>query len=87
MSQRLLSAAEAAEFLGVKKPTIYALTKNSELPVFIIGRSHFRYDPADLEKYIQSRKVPELAKAISEKNGKAGLLGQQELQKRRAEAA
>jgi len=88
MSERLLKAVEAAEFLGVKKTTIYALTKAGDLPAIIVGRAHFRYSPADLERYIESRKVPELAKAVSEKNRESGTLGQQELQRRReAEAA
>lgn len=84
MSQRLLKASEAAEFLCVKKSTVYALTKAGELPVFVIGNSQFRYDPGDLENYVASRKKPELAQAVSEKNREAGVLGQQ---KRREAAA
>ncbi len=87
MSQRLLKAGEVAEVLNVKKPTVYSLTKSRDLPVIVI-RGQFRYDPADVERYAASRKSPELAQAVSEKNREAGLLGQQELQKRReAEAA
>jgi excisionase family DNA binding protein len=88
VTHRLLKAAEAAEFLGVKKTTVYALTKARELPAIIVGQRHFRYSPADLERYVESRKTPELAKVASEQNRQAGILGQQELKKKReAEAA
>jgi excisionase family DNA binding protein len=86
MCQRLLKAAEAAEFLGVKKTTIYALTKARDLPAIIVGQRHFRYDPVDLERYVESRKLPELSQAVSDKNREAGLLGQRELQKRKTQA-
>lgn len=85
MFQPLLKVAEVAEFLNVKKPTVYSLIKAGELPVSVIGNGQFRCTSADVERYAESRKDPKLAQAVSAKNREAGVLGQQK--RREAEAA
>lgn len=39
MSEKMaLSVADAAELLGVSKPTVYQLAKREDFPAFTIGR-------------------------------------------------
>jgi excisionase family DNA binding protein len=80
---KLLKVKGVCEELDVKPPTVYAAVKAGELPVVVVGKNHFRFDPADVERYKESRKRRDLVEAVSEKNSAAGKLGQQELQRRR----
>jgi excisionase family DNA binding protein len=51
----LLTAAEAALALAISERTLWQLTRDKEIPVVRLGRS-VRYDPADLKRFIESRK-------------------------------
>ena len=56
---RLLTAQEAADFLGLKLPTIRRLTYTRELPVVRpTGRRAVRYRLSDLEALIELRRSP-----------------------------
>jgi excisionase family DNA binding protein len=53
---RLLTADEAARFLGLKSPTIRRLTAEGELPaVHPTGRRAVRYRMKDLEALVRLR--------------------------------
>lgn len=52
----LVSAEIAAKLLAVSPRTLWTLTHSREIPMVKIGRS-VRYDPRDLDAYIQSRRT------------------------------
>ena len=54
--ERLISASQAAELLGVSETTIYRLTARREIPHVKIGRRNV-FRPADLEKWVAERTV------------------------------
>jgi excisionase family DNA binding protein len=60
VSPRLLRTAEAARYLGVGRKAIRALIQAGKLPyVQLQGHnSPFLLDVRDLDKFIESRKVP-----------------------------
>ena len=55
-SPLLLTPRQAAQTLAVCEKTLYTLTKRGELPSVRIGRA-VRYDVADLQAFINSRKA------------------------------
>ena len=56
-SPRLLTVAEAAQFLGCSETNIYALIDGGDLPFVSIGRRKgYRLDRQDLESFIDRRK-------------------------------
>ena len=54
---RMLTMQEAADRLGVTDRTIHTWTKRGLLPAFKIG-AVVRYDPADLQRFIEDHKSP-----------------------------
>jgi excisionase family DNA binding protein len=52
-----LSFAEACNYLGVQKSTLYAISAH-ELAYYLVGRKR-RYKVADLDGYIESKRIPE----------------------------
>ncbi len=56
--KKLLTVADVAQCLGCSEANVYALLEAGELPYVPIGKSKgYRIDPADLERFIGSRKV------------------------------
>ena len=56
-SSRLLTVAEAAQFLGCSETNVYALIDAGDLPFVSIGRRKgYRLDRMDLEAFIDQRK-------------------------------
>lgn len=58
MPRRLLTAEEAATYLGIKLNTIQKWTCRHRLPVVRLSRRAVRYDIRDLDRLIESRKDP-----------------------------
>lgn len=56
----LLTARQAAKALSVCEKTLWTLTQRGELPVVRVGRA-VRYDPRDLESWIQRAKNSRIA--------------------------
>jgi excisionase family DNA binding protein len=56
VNDRLLTAAEIAELLGVKESWVREATRQGELPHVKLGR-YRRYVRADLEAFIEAQKV------------------------------
>lgn len=52
----LLNVRQASQALSVSPRTLWTLTANGEIPSVRFGRS-VRYDPADLRRWIDSKKV------------------------------
>jgi excisionase family DNA binding protein len=60
--ERLLTAVEVAEFLGLKLSTIRRLTYTRELPVVRpTGRRAVRYRVSDLQALLRRRSQPAVA--------------------------
>jgi hypothetical protein len=55
VARDLLLPAEAARRLGIK---VRALRCLQDLPVIILGKRTRRYDPQDVERLIERRKIP-----------------------------
>ena len=55
-SGRLLQTDAAAAYLGIARRTLQELVQNRKVSFIKIGRS-IRFDPADLDTFIESRRV------------------------------
>ena len=56
---RLLRAAEAAQYLGLSKRTLWTLSNQGKIPTVRFctgGRGSVRYDLADLDDFIEAGK-------------------------------
>ena len=65
--KRLLTVGELAEWLGVLPSWVYrrsAQTSGDALPVIRVG-GHLRYDPAEVETWLESHKLRGDARAAS----------------------
>jgi excisionase family DNA binding protein len=51
----LLTSRQAARMLAISERTLWSLTKDGQIPAVRFGRS-VRYDPRDLNAWIQSAK-------------------------------
>ncbi len=59
---RLLTVAQAAEFLGCRVTNVYGLLRTGRLPFVRIGqRKGYRIDRRDLEQFVDSRKERRIA--------------------------
>lgn len=59
----LLTPEQAAEALSISERHLLYLTKDGEIPFVNVGRGQRtirRYDPADIQAFIESRKVTEV---------------------------
>jgi len=54
----LLSIEEAAEYLGVKKSTMYSWVFYRKIPFVKVGRL-VKFERIDLNKWIERRKIPD----------------------------
>ncbi len=57
---RKLKIAEAAELLRVSTSTLYHMVSAKEIPHYKVG-ARVLFDEAELEAWIQARKVPSIA--------------------------
>lgn len=61
VENKLMDVTEAAEYLSIKKSSIYQLTMKRAIPVIKVGRL-VRFTKSDLDKFIeQNRQEPENA--------------------------
>jgi excisionase family DNA binding protein len=61
MNTRLLNVAEAAERLGLKKPTIYKYVCERAIP-FVKINAAVRFDPERLDAWVAERAVEPIAR-------------------------
>ena len=54
MEERLLSLAEALEFLGISKPTLYRMIRDKSIVAYKV-RGRWRFREKDLQDYVVSR--------------------------------
>ena len=64
-SARLLTTAEVAERLGVCDKTVRNLVSDGELAYIRIGKRGVRFDPGDVQSYIEGAKCQSTEKAKS----------------------
>lgn len=55
ITHRLLNCREVAEWLGIHFRGVYELRKSGQLPAIPIGGS-WRFDPDDVQEYIDNQK-------------------------------
>ncbi len=53
--QALLTARQTAKILGIGNRTLWGLTKGKQIPHIRIGKA-IRYDPRDLEDWLDKKK-------------------------------
>jgi len=58
MVRELLTAAQVGEILGKHPRTVLILAERGELAAIRLGHRTVRFDPADVQAYIDSRRVP-----------------------------
>lgn len=58
MEKRLMNISEAAEYLGVKKSTLYDWVCLRKIPFVKCGRLT-KFDIRDIDKWIESKKTKE----------------------------
>jgi excisionase family DNA binding protein len=63
--EKLLSAMEAAELLGLSRGALYMAVQRREIPVLRLGQRRIRFRASDLEKILQEQ-------AVIERERKAG---------------
>jgi excisionase family DNA binding protein len=63
--EKLLTATEAAELLGLTRSALYMAIQRREMPVLRLGQRRIRFRASDLEKILQ-------AQAPVERERKAG---------------
>jgi excisionase family DNA binding protein len=54
---QILNVKDAAEFVGLKPATIYALVSARRIPFLKIGRA-VRFDSQDLTAWLESKRIP-----------------------------
>ncbi len=54
--QKYLDIDETAEFLKIKKATIYQMTHMQQIPHIKLG-GKLLFDPNDLEKWLEGKKI------------------------------
>ena len=57
----LLTARQAAKSLSISERTLWGLTKAGEIPAVRFGGRNVRYDPRDLDAWIQRAKNSRIA--------------------------
>lgn len=58
--KKLLSVQETAQMLGLSSRTLYRMVCDGELPCIKVGKS-VRYDPSDVQAYIDRNRTPAIA--------------------------
>jgi excisionase family DNA binding protein len=61
----LLTARQAAKVLCISERTLWGLTKSGDIPAVRFGGRNVRYDPRDLDAWIQSAKNSRKALGIT----------------------
>jgi excisionase family DNA binding protein len=56
-TQRLITAHEVAQRLGIKSTAVYDLAKSGDLPHVRISERRIRFDADDLERWLDRRTV------------------------------
>lgn len=54
--RRLLTCREAAAYLAISARLLWALRNTGEIPAVPVTARAVRYDPADLDRWIESKK-------------------------------
>ena len=60
MSDPILNTAEAAQFLGVKPPTIRKWKAERRLPCVVVGGTAIRFRTSELLKFLKAGEKPAL---------------------------
>jgi len=60
MEKRFVGIEEMAEYLGLKKGTLYAWIFRREIPYLKIGRL-VKFDIMEIEKWLKEKRVKEIA--------------------------
>jgi excisionase family DNA binding protein len=57
VSDRLLTTRQVAEYLGFSPETVLRKWRSGELPGFRLGSNVLRFSEADVDKYLEARRV------------------------------
>jgi excisionase family DNA binding protein len=57
-TRRLLTTRQVADFLGVSPATVLRRWRAGELPGIRLGSNVLRFDPAELEQWLDDRRAP-----------------------------
>ena len=62
MAKRYLTAAAAAEYLGLTRDALYTRTRKGEIPHIRMGRS-LRWDMQDLDLWMRRQRIDAVSEA------------------------
>lgn len=68
----MLNTAKAAEFLGVKAPTVRKWRAERRLPCVIVGGTAVRFRQSDLVKFLKAGETPALRPLVAPENPRDG---------------
>jgi excisionase family DNA binding protein len=54
-AKKLWNYSEAAEFLGLKKSTLYSMVSHHRVPCYHLSQRCVRFDPAKLAEWLRER--------------------------------
>ena len=57
MSERLLTAREVGEFLGLSTESVLRRWRSGEIPGYRLASNVLRFDPADIEAWLEGRRT------------------------------
>lgn len=57
--KKLLKISEVADFLGLETMSVYGLVARKKIPCLKISRKILRFDPTEIEKFIEGKKQGE----------------------------
>ncbi len=58
MSDRLLTVQEVADFLRLKRQTIYVMVMRRQIPHLKLSTGVLRFDPDEIRKFLEEKKQP-----------------------------
>jgi excisionase family DNA binding protein len=70
VGERLLTAREVSELLGLSTPSILRRWRSGELPGFRLSSNVLRFRPSEIEAWLEDHRGPEFAPTLDADHGR-----------------
>ena len=71
MHKELITYSQAARYLGLKMGTLYAMVSRRQVPHVRLGPRLVRFDPQELQEWVEARRIAPAALTPSATQGGA----------------